>query len=85
MSFGVQGELVHISSGMWIEFGGLVDDKAQFGAMASIGWSIFGIEAQVRGYKEVLADPTTNDGYGFSLVGKIRVPLGFIFYVLSRK
>ncbi len=84
-TFGLQAEITHIGAGIWLQLGGMVDWKAQLGGMASVGWSIFGIEAQIRGYENVLPDPMSKDGYGFQLVGKVRIPIGFILYVLSRK
>ena len=85
-AWGVQAEILHIGAGIWAQLGGSVDYKGEFGGMASVGWSMLGIEAQVRGYKDVLPFAQPNDpGYGFALVGKVRIPVGFILYVLTRK
>jgi len=83
-TYGVQFELTHVASGGWFQLGALVDGRGNFGGLASVGFSIFGIEAQVRGYDEVR--PSAFDGnYGFALLGKVRIPLGYILYALSRK
>lgn len=85
-AWGAQAEILHIGAGIWAQVGASVDYKAQFAGIASVGWSMLGIEAQIRGYKDALPFTQPNDfGYGFTLVGKIRIPVGFILYVLSRK
>ena len=46
--------------------------------MASLGWSLFGVEAQLRTFQDVLPMQTpNNDGLGFVFVGKVRIPIGF--------
>lgn len=83
-TYGAQVELTHFEWGFWAQLGALVDGRGNFGGLLSAGWSIFGVEAQVRGYDEVR--PAAFDGnYGFALLGKIRIPLGYVFYALSRK
>jgi hypothetical protein len=82
-TIGAQVELLHIPWGLWAQLGALADGRANFGGLLSIGWSIFGVEAQIRGYDEV-RPASFNGGYGFAFFGKIRIPLGFIFYALSR-
>jgi hypothetical protein len=84
-SWGAQAEITSISSGLWTQAGFLIDYKAQPGAIASIGWSLFGIEFQYRSFQNVLPDPKSNDGYGPVLLGKVRIPIGFIIYALTRK
>ncbi len=83
-TYGAQIELLHMESGLWGQLGPTVDAHGNFGGLLSVGWSLFGIEAQVRGYDEVRPASFQGD-YGFALLGKIRIPVGFILYVLSRK
>ncbi len=83
-TIGLQAELIHVASGLWAQIGATIDGRANAGAALAVGYALFGIEAQVRGYDEVR--PQTFDGnYGFALLGKLRIPLGYIFYALSRK
>jgi hypothetical protein len=85
-AWGIQAEVTHIGAGVWLQLGGMVDWKARFAGTASVGWSIFGIEAQLRGYKDPLPDAAPLDfGYGVAILGKVRIPIGVILYVLSRK
>ncbi|CAN5924503.1 hypothetical protein BH11MYX4_BH11MYX4_40710 [soil metagenome] len=74
-TFGVQGELLHLSAGIWGQVGGMVDIHAKPGVMASFGFSIVGVEAQYRGYED--------KDYGFAVLGKIRVPVGVLLYALD--
>jgi hypothetical protein len=74
-TFGLQGELLHLSAGVWGQLGGMVDIHAKPGAMAAFGFSIIGVEAQYRGYED--------KDYGFAVIGKIRVPLGVLLYALD--
>ena len=84
-AWGLQAEVTHIGAGIWLQVGGMIDWKAQGAFTAALGWSVFGIEAQLRGYQDALPEPTQYFGYGISILGKVRVPIGFILYVLSRK
>lgn len=84
-TYGLQVELMQIDTGLWAQAGPMVDGHGQLGGMLSVGWSLFGVEAQYRGYDEVIFDRTSHDGYGFALLGKIRIPLGFILYARSRR
>lgn len=83
-TYGAQLELLHLETGVWGQLGPTVDGHGNFGGLLSVGWSLFGIEAQVRGYDEVRPS-AFQGGYGFALVGKLRIPVGYILYVLSRK
>lgn len=83
-TYGAQIELLHIPSGLWAQLGPTVDGRGNFGGIASVGWSVIGIEAQFRGFDEVRPS-AFQGGYGFAFVGKLRLPLGFILYALSRK
>ncbi len=84
-TYGLQAELLHIETGLWAQVGPSVDGHGQFGGMVSVGWSIFGVEAQFRGYDDVIFDRGTHDGYAFALMGKIRIPIGFVSYIRSRR
>lgn len=86
LAWGLQAEVTHIGAGIWLQLGGMVDWKARFAGTLAVGWSVFGIEAQLRGYKDVLPEAVPSDfGYGVAILGKVRVPIGVILYVLSRK
>ncbi len=71
-TFGLQGEVMHIETGLWCQIGALVDIAPHPGFMVAAGWSIFGIEFQAREY----------DRYGIgeapAVYGKIRIPIGVI-------
>lgn len=74
-TFGVQGELLQLSSGFWGQLGAMVDVHGKPGGMASLGFSVIGVEAQYRGYED--------KEYGFAVLGKIRVPVGVLLYALD--
>jgi hypothetical protein len=74
-SFGLQGELLHLSGGFWGQAGGSVDIHGKVGVMAALGFSVIGAEVQYRGYEDV--------GYGVALIGKLRLPLGVILYAFD--
>ena len=74
-TFGVQGELLHLSAGIWGQVGGMIDVHGKPGVMGSLGFSIIGVEAQYRGYEE--------KDYGVAVIGKIRVPVGVLLYALD--
>jgi hypothetical protein len=84
-TYGLQAEVMFIDSGFWAQAGPMVDGHGQFGGMLSVGWSLFGVEAQYRGYDDVLFDRGTHDGYGFALLGKVRIPIGFLLYAHGRR
>ncbi len=74
---GVQGEAMHLDSGMWIQVGGQLDleHKARPSGIVAVGWSILGVETQVRSY----------EGFGVApaVFGKLRIPLGVIGFALT--
>lgn len=74
-SFGLQGELLHLSSGVWVQGGGSVDIHGKAGVMAALGLSVVGVEAQYRGYED--------SGYGVAVLGKVRIPIGVILYAFD--
>ena len=74
-SFGLQGELLHLSSGIWGQLGGSVDIHGKAGMMAALGLSVVGVEAQYRGYED--------SGYGVAVLGKLRIPIGVLLYAIE--
>jgi len=74
-TFGVQGELLHLSAGVWGQVGGMIDVHGKPGVMGSLGFSVIGVEAQYRGYED--------KDYGVAVIGKIRVPVGVLLYALD--
>ncbi len=75
-TFGLQAELMSLAVGFWGQVGAMIDTSAHVGGMVSVGWSILGVEGQYRGFDD--------DGYGFVVLGKIRIPIGFIAYAFSK-
>ncbi len=75
-TFGVQAELMHIEMGLWGQAGALLDVSGHPGAMAAVGWSLFGVEAQVRSYDGL--------GTGVGLYVKLRIPVSIIARVFAR-
>lgn len=74
-TFGVQGELLQLSAGIWGQLGATVDVHGKPGGMAALGFSVIGVEAQYRGYED--------KEYGFAVLGKLRVPVGVLLYALD--
>ena len=74
-TFGVQGELLHLSAGIWAQVGGMLDVHGKPGGMVSVGFSVIGVEAQYRGYED--------KDYGAAVIGKIRIPVGVLLYALD--
>jgi hypothetical protein len=75
-TFGLQGEVMHLESGFWLQVGGLLDIQPKPGVMASVGWSILGFEFQYRNYEDT--------GPVAALFGKIRIPLRIIFLATEK-
>ena len=74
-TFGVQGELLHLSGGVWGQIGAMMDTHGKAGGLVSLGFSIIGVEAQYRGYED--------NAYGVAVLGKLRIPIGVILYALD--
>ncbi|HQP38803.1 MAG TPA: hypothetical protein PLI95_26645 [Polyangiaceae bacterium] len=70
-TFGLQGEVVNIGSGLYAQIGGLVDSHAKLGAMGALGWSLFGVEYQYRSYEDL--------GNVSALYAKVRIPISMIY------
>jgi hypothetical protein len=70
-SVGLQGEVMHGTSGWWAQVGAGVDLATKVGASLSTGWSIFGVEGQLR---QADAQPVV-----WTLLAKIHLPLRLFF------
>ena len=70
-SLGVQAEVMHGPSGGWAQLEGFADIEGQPGAALGAGWSVFGLEGQVRG-----AHPQEMT---WTLLLKIHLPLRLFF------
>ena len=78
-TLGLQTELVHVSSGLWGQFGGLVDvTRLEPGWMGALGWNVFGAEVQRRRYAH-------DDGVvqsDWALFGKLHIPVPLLIDAL---
>ncbi len=78
-TLGLQTELVHVSSGLWGQFGGLVDvTRLEPGWMGALGWNVFGAEVQRRRYAH-------DDGVvqsDWALFGKLHIPVTLLIDAL---
>ena len=76
-TLGIQGEYLHLESGVWLQAGPLLDvgsNKPRFGWMGSLGWSLLGVEYQGRDYN--------GNGYVSAVFAKLRIPLGIIGFAI---
>lgn len=76
-TFGLQIEQMHLTSGFWAQAGGLLDTRGRPGAMAALGVSLFGVEAQVRQHDQI--------GSSFAVIGKVRIPISIIAFALGQR
>ena len=67
--FGIQGEVIHLWTGLWTQLGLTTNVKGMPGLNVSAGWSLFGVEAQTILVKGDLS---------WSYFGKLRIPIGII-------
>ncbi len=74
-TFGIQGEYINDNSGWWIQLGALVDTQPRPGAMAAVGYTLLGVELQLRSYESL--------GATFAVYAKLRIPVGFLAYELT--
>lgn len=74
-TFGLQVEAISLNSGLWLQLGAMVDVQPRPGAMAAVGFSLVGAEAQVRW--------SEGEGAFFALFAKLRIPLGVIAVALK--
>ena len=70
VTYGVQGEVLSLNSGFWAQVGAGVDVAPRPVVLGSVGWSVFGVEAQGR------FDPDA--GAYAVLFGKLRIPIGIV-------
>jgi hypothetical protein len=77
VAFGGQGEVMHLTSGFWTELGGQVDLHGKPGGNLSVGWSMVGVEGQVRGTQDL--------GTAVTVLAKLRIPLGVIIFAARQK
>jgi hypothetical protein len=69
-TFGVQAEYINDDSGFWAQVGALLDTQPRPGAVLGIGYTLVGVELQVRSYEPA--------GATFALYGTLRIPIGFL-------
>jgi len=75
-AFGLQAEYLNLENGLWAQLGVNMDTKTRPGGMAALGFSIVGVEVQVREFE--------GDGsVHAALLGKIRIPIGIIAYAFG--
>jgi hypothetical protein len=75
-TFGGQVEYISDNSGLWLQLGALVDTQPRLGAMTAVGYSLLGVELQLRSFEST--------GTTFVAYAKLRVPIGFLAYELRR-
>jgi hypothetical protein len=74
----IQAEYMHLTSGLWLQVGPLLDlEHTRPGVMVSGGISIIGVELQQRSFADL--------GVSTVVMGKIRAPLGFLFWAFRQK
>lgn len=74
-TFGVQGEVTWLAYGPWAQVGALMDVDGHKGAMASLGFTLLGVEAQYR--------DAASTGEAWSIFGKLRLPLAIFYRALA--
>ena len=74
---GLEVETLGLASGTWLQLGVLLDVQPRPGAKLAVGWSLFGVEGQVRWDKD--------DGVFWAAYAKVRVPVGILGWALSRR
>lgn len=75
-TFGLQAEVLNLEKGFWAQLGALIDVGPRPGAMLSLGWSVVGVELQVRSFDGQLA---------VAVGGKLRIPVGVIARLFSAR
>jgi hypothetical protein len=75
-AIGVQGEILHLGTGLWAQLGGALSTRGQPSAMFAFGWSLVGIEGEWRA--PTLAGPN------WVILGKLRIPVALIVMAIQR-
>lgn len=78
--FGGQAEALHLATGWWLRGGGALDHQGRPHFNAALGWSLFG--AEVQGFS---VGNSNDPREGVALLATVRVPVGYLIYVLSKK
>jgi hypothetical protein len=76
-TFGLEVEALRIDGGYWGELGALLDVTGRPGALLSGGWSVFGLECQVRSVAGL--------GLGAAVYAKLSVPIGTVVWLLGER
>jgi hypothetical protein len=76
-AFGVELETLGLASGLWAQLGAFVDIQPRPGAKLGLGWSMFGVEGQLRWDR--------NDGVIWAAYAKLRVPVGILGWAWSKR
>jgi len=76
-TFGVEVEIARVDAGFWAQAGALLDVSARPGGLISAGWSLFGLEAQLRSFPGL--------GLGVTVFAKVSVPIGIVAHVLGAR
>lgn len=80
--WGGQAEVMDFGMGIWGRVGAGMDYRTHPQLNAAIGWSLFGVEGRYTGDGAGI-DPYHRESY--SVLAVIRIPIGFLGYVASRK
>jgi hypothetical protein len=81
-AIGGQVELMNFGMGWWLRAGPQIDNVARPSMVGAVGWSFFGIEGRYTGNWGDI-DQTHNENY--ALLATLRLPIGFIGYVMSKQ
>lgn len=76
--WGTQVEVMNFGAGLWLRGGVGLDYSAHPHFNAALGWSLVGVE--LNGFS---AGPYDTHG-GVAVLATVRIPIGFLGYVLSR-
>jgi len=71
LTVGMQAEVMHLSTGGWLQLEGFVDVEKDVGGMIGLGWSLVGVEFQTR------------KNHMWTVFGKLRIPVGILVLMFS--
>lgn len=80
--WGFQGEIMDFGMGAWARAGVGMDYRTHPQINAALGWSLFGAEVRFTGDGAGI-DPYHRESV--AVLGVVRIPIGFLGYVASRK